>query len=136
MRTWSAVNQALSAEPVSDRVNIRVGTAPSQAREAIDSLRRLAEQPSLPLSLCADLGTGLIYAAVDGPGVAIETLNAFWERAREIGTHATILSAPFAVKAGTDVFGNPPAGFAVMRALKRQFDPLGILNRGRFVGHL
>jgi len=35
---------------------------------------------------------------------------------------------------GTDAWGNPGDSLALMRALKRQFDPKGTLNPGRFAG--
>ena len=44
--------------------------------------------------------------------------------------------APAAIKAEHDVWGTPPATLALMRALKRRFDPDGVLAPGRFVGGL
>ena len=45
-----------------------------------------------------------------------------------------VASAPAAVKQGLDIWGPPPPGFPIMRALKQALDPNGILNLGRFVG--
>jgi glycolate oxidase FAD binding subunit len=43
---------------------------------------------------------------------------------------------PLAVKRQIDVWGEAPPGMEIMRRIKAQFDPLGILNPGRFVGRL
>jgi glycolate oxidase FAD binding subunit len=50
--------------------------------------------------------------------------------------NVAILSAPPTFKQGIDVWGKSPETIDVMGALKDQFDPERILNRGRFAGFL
>jgi glycolate oxidase FAD binding subunit len=38
------------------------------------------------------------------------------------------------LKPGIDVWGPAPPTLSLMREIKRQFDPEGLLNPGRFVG--
>ena len=50
----------------------------------------------------------------------------------EIGGHATLIRAPAAVRATTEVFApEPPALAAVAKRVKESFDPKGLLNPGR-----
>lgn len=44
--------------------------------------------------------------------------------------------APAEAKQGLDVWGRGASGLAVMRDLKRELDPSGALNRGRFMGFI
>jgi glycolate dehydrogenase FAD-binding subunit len=86
-------------------------------------------------------GSGLVYAHftldLEGDGAGVE---AAWRTARAAarqgGGHALLERAPTWAKQGGDVFGDPPEGMALMRALKQRFDPAGILNPGRFAGGL
>ena len=45
-------------------------------------------------------------------------------------------AAPLALKQRVDVWGDVGPALRVMQALKRQLDPRGTLNRGRFVAHI
>jgi FAD/FMN-containing dehydrogenase len=50
--------------------------------------------------------------------------------------HAVMFAAPPELKNSIDVWGPPPPALPLMRELKRQFDPQGILNAGRFLSGL
>ena len=58
------------------------------------------------------------------------------EAAREEGGSALVEFCPLPLKAQIDVWGQHPQGMEVMRRIKQNFDPLGILSPGRFVGRL
>lgn len=77
-------------------------------------------------SICADLGSGLIYARRP-EAAGIEDLP------EDLAGVATWLALPAGLKAGRDVFGpTPKAVQPILRRLKDSFDPDRRLNRGRF----
>jgi len=47
-----------------------------------------------------------------------------------------LVQAPPALRSQLDLWGTPPATLALMRAIKAQWDPRGVLNPGRYVGGL
>ena len=54
--------------------------------------------------------------------------------ARSAGGGYVCEAAPISVKADRDMFGDLGASGPIIRALKRSFDPTGVLNPGRFAG--
>ena len=133
---WRVVNECLSARPSDSICRIRIGVAPSGIDCVVTEIRSTAQKLELPVSIMADAGNGQVIATFGETGVDPSRLAAAWDTARGLGKHATLLTGPASVKANVDVFGAEPAGFRFTRALKQQFDPSGVLNRGRFIGRL
>jgi len=55
---------------------------------------------------------------------------------RRLGGTLVVIGCDTELKRRIDVFGDPPPAFDLMRRVKQQFDPKGILGPGRFVGRL
>ena len=64
---------------------------------------------------------------------AIDTVRAL---AARYDAPCVIERCPSGDKHEIDVFGPPPPSFGLMRAIKQEFDPNGVLSPGRFVGRL
>ncbi|MDQ6943106.1 MAG: hypothetical protein M3169_11420, partial [Candidatus Eremiobacteraeota bacterium] len=77
--------------------------------------------------------TGIDSARSDWPILAVR------ERvAAETGGAGNVVIAgmPDEARGAVDAWGPPPPSFALMRAMKHNFDPQGLCNAGRFVGGL
>ncbi len=108
------------------------------------TLQRLREEspPAFPPGVVADPGFGaarmLWWPGPDGVGLSEAQALGAIARAREAassaGGFALVEYCPPSLKRRTDVWGGDPQGLEVMHRIKRNFDPLGILNPGRFVG--
>jgi glycolate oxidase FAD binding subunit len=80
---------------------------------------------------------GIAYAACDTPADSALLLQLRADVAR-LGSNASLVvqRLPLELKTGLDVWGDPGASLALMRALKEKLDPRGTLNPGRYVGGL
>jgi hypothetical protein len=94
------------------------------AMERIDACRAAATIPAVVGR--AGAGTGLLRIV----GTPAEQAKAVQELRRGDG-HAEVLSGSRELKASVDVWGPPVPWAAPLAALKRSFDPAGILGAGR-----
>ncbi len=81
-------------------------------------------------------GVGLAYGYLEGPGnqTLAAAVDAARELARRLGGYLVVERAGPEFKAAVDVWGPLGPELELMRRLKAEFDPKGILNPGRFVG--
>jgi glycolate oxidase FAD binding subunit len=116
-------------------LRVRIAARPSGLPAAAAALRAAGG------AILAYPARGLLWARfpLDGPDderAAERALAAANEAARRAGGACLIECAPLAARVGREVFGGTAATLALERAVKRQFDPSGLLNPGRFAGGL
>jgi glycolate oxidase FAD binding subunit len=81
-------------------------------------------------------------AAASGIVDEIDEIDRIRRAARSLGGTVVVEHCPPSVKAQIDVWGEPAANsesgaeLEIMRRIKQNFDPSGILNPGRFIGKL
>ena len=117
-------------------------TAPPSAVGPVTARCLQAASLGLPPGVIVDPGYGLVRlfwwtgSASDwtDDSLVLETLVQTREAAREAGGSAVVEYCPLSLKKQIDVWGGHPEAIEIMRRIKRKFDPLGILNPGRFVG--
>ncbi len=128
---WRNLQGELDASPLSDALRVRLGELPSRHGPLGERLQCELGQDLTGLVL--DIGSGLVFATIQGAG---NRLLERWRMLSGLGQHATLLAAPPELKAATEVFGRHPEGIGTMRRLKDTFDPQRTLNRGRFIARL
>lgn len=132
MSFWRTYDRTLAAP---GGVTLRVGTVPARLAATFAETRAVLEGAAV--AGCAALGA--LRARVDGGDTAaltrgIERLRAF---VADVDGGVVIERGPRAVREAIDPWGPvPPPALAVMRKIKHEFDPTGVLNAGRFVGGL
>ncbi len=108
--------------------------------DAVMQGERIAEELGLAMAIVAEAGTGIVRYYLRGEGVEADRLRRLAEAVASLRAFATnakgslvVLHAPPDIKARVDVWGPVGEALPLMRGLKQQFDPGGILNPGRFV---
>src|SRR4030095_6265085 len=137
---WSRLSAALGAP-----VALKVAGEPARLGHWLTQLEHVARDGGVGLVAVGEAGSGVIRAALHrsgGDGMPSGT----WLAGTVAGLRAALAPeggslvverAPRAVKETLDVWGPvAPEVLDVMRRLKHEFDPAGILNPGRFAGGL
>jgi glycolate oxidase FAD binding subunit len=132
-----------SSEPWVERLRAAQGAGPLRMRHAAPPTRlwEAAEvMDAAGASLLAYPVRGLLYSnfplAQGDEGEADLAWRAACEAAARLGGGLRIEAAPVAAREGRPALEELGASAQLHRAIKRQFDPRGILNPGRFSGGL
>lgn len=83
-----------------------------------------------PVEVLAHAGVGLVYAACSAEGGAA-VATSLGSVASAAGGYAVVEAAPTALKPSLPLWGEAPGGLDLMRRLREQFDPRGIMVPGR-----
>src|SRR5262249_11702929 len=121
---------ALHVVSLADRLADTAGVIESAARAA-------APRSEVRLSGCAALGTFRVLLGGAGGAEVTAITNRARHRIAAIGGSAVIARGSAELRKAVDPWGPiEPGSFALMRALRDEFDPGRVLNPGRYVGDL
>ena len=127
---------ALPGTPDPEVLGVKLASVPADLPASLTALWEAAGAHDLDARVRGHAATGVLWAALRGGDAT--TQAAFVTDARDRlalgGASLVVHQAAPEVKEAVDVWG--PAGDAagLMRRVKRQFDPEGVLSPGRFVG--
>ncbi len=132
---WNARSTLWSgAEP---SVVCKFSLLPADLGTFLDLIRKASEPLHLPWRLVAQ-AVGVGYLRIEGEGTdtgaLLSVLQDLRKKLETRGGSLVILRGPLEIKSKTDVWGSAGDALALMRSIKAQFDPTGVLNPGRFIG--
>src|SRR6266481_1619417 len=131
---WSARQEICSAgkQGEAEFVVVKFATLPAQMAETIETIATLS-RPDVRWKVAAQ-ATGIGWARLDGDAQAMESALREFRAGLERGGGSLVTAHRAAGMSALDAWGKAGDALPLMNAVKRQFDPQGILNPGRFVG--
>jgi glycolate oxidase FAD binding subunit len=137
---WSDIRDVLDRTVgAADRLVVKIGVPIGRTTAFVAKAEELLHRQGWRGVVTAHAGSGVVRAACSLPaGAAPEPVRDGLEVLRREAEAAegslVVEAAPVAVKRHLDAWGSSGEAIAVMRRLKVEFDPRGLLNPGRFVG--
>ena len=139
---WRTVTDIGWSEDGAPCLAIKVSLLPSQVPDFLANVES-GSAASWGMGVVADPGYGLLsllWWPEDGSPIDVKlfesTIGAIREAAGGFSGHAVVERCPPEIKSGIDVWGESLEGLDIMRRLKRELDPAGTLNPGRFAGRI
>ncbi len=126
---WEAVRRL--AAPIEARLLCRLSVLPGRLASLLSAVETVGDP-----ALLARPALGLAYVSWAGADEARARLDSLRRLVGEAGGTVVVEVCPPDLKRDIDVFGELPSAFALMRGVKQQYDPRGLLSPGRFVGGL
>ncbi len=130
---WQARQQLFDK---ADSVILKASMLSSDVCSVSSEFQHLAAKQGFEFDLAAQ-ATGLMTLALKINANAVPALlEQLRSRVRAAGGSVIALQIPESIRAGLDVWGCDSSALALMREIKRRFDPHRTLNPGRFVGNI
>lgn len=134
---WTRLGRALADATLV----LKVATLASATVALAGEIERHAAGAGVTASLIGEAGHGVLHVGLHGALPADQwdqrIIAPLRERVTPDGGSVVVERAPREVKERLDVWGPVEAGtLAIMKRLKTEFDPLGVLNPGRFVDRI
>jgi glycolate oxidase FAD binding subunit len=128
-------------ESNSNLISLKTTFLISKCGEMIGSYEKIAGEFGIDGAFICHSGSGILYSYLL-PGKnfrskiesLVELIRKLTSEAVKNGGNLVVESSPFSIKKKVDVWGQSRGDYLVVRRLKEQIDPGGVLNIGRFVG--
>jgi glycolate oxidase FAD binding subunit len=127
---------ALAAKPA---VILKSNFVISRQAEILGNYQKMAQAAGVGCAFICHAGNGILMTYILESGVAktdplVDLIGKFTAEAVKHDGNLVVESCPTELKVKINVWGQPRTDYVVMRRLKQEVDPAGVLNPGRFVG--
>jgi glycolate oxidase FAD binding subunit len=134
----AAVRDAPALAAAAAGVAVRIAVPISRTPALFGAAEALARRHGWQAGVRAHAGSGIVRATYatggTGPEAVRDGIEALRREAEAAEGSLVLEAAPPLLKAALDAWGKPGSAFPVMRRLKAEFDPQGLLSPGRFLG--
>jgi glycolate oxidase FAD binding subunit len=134
-RFWYEITEFPCIKGKNSIVTCKASVLIKDVSTLLQKLEDLSKNTGLETLASARAGNGVLIICLDGdmPNL-LHATRSLRELVGSINGNMVIQQAPFSVKSGIDVWGEIGSSLELMKRLKSQFDPNGVMNPGRFVG--
>jgi glycolate oxidase FAD binding subunit len=125
-----------TSDPPAEALGVKLACVPTGLPGALTALWEVAGAHGLDAQVSAHAAVGVLRAALRGgdAGARAALVGDLRGRLALAGAAVVVQQAAPEVKRAVDVWGPAGDALGLMRRVKRQFDPAGVLSPGRFVG--
>lgn len=124
-----------------NRISLKSSALISKNGEMLRSYEKISQGLGLDCAFISHCGSGILYSHVlvgedlhSKIDSLVELIMRFTSEASQYEGSLGVESSPPPIKGKVDIWGNPRSDYRIMRRIKEQIDPSGILNPGRFMG--
>jgi len=128
-------------EKYPNAISLKSNVLVSKSGEILGSYEKITRELGMDGAFISHAGNGMIYAYIlTGKNFRfkveslVELIGKLKAVAAKSEGNLVVESSPLSIKKKVEVWGRSGSGDAIIRRLKEQIDPAGILNIGRFVG--
>jgi glycolate oxidase FAD binding subunit len=132
---WRGIAEVTWPEGPAHQLSLRIGARPTDTVKALRAVEA-AHSSAGDIRATIDVATGVLHAAVTplDASDAVRLVARVREALAPLDATCVVEHAPGDAVASLDVWGSAGAAIEPMRRLKRELDPAGVLNPGRYVG--
>lgn len=117
-----------------EQVKLKAGVMKTDVPGIFTKLEELSQKSSIETYASAKAGNGIVDVSMSGStGDLLPLIQELRAHCEQISGSLVIEDAPISIKKEIDVWGDIGPALSLMKRIKLNFDPAGILNPGRFI---